>query len=376
MSTPSVTILKNLVLNWESNQMEEETIATFYRHYDGYPSCHAIDIANSLVVASRTKPEHIDFSGASVERDILNNRNWCQHFLKAMCMADADIEFIGEDNVPSASYTYVVTGAYDNFGGKVSIGAEEYLSRINIKVYEGDENGNLVFEGGAAESELLGGIRCGLRGILRRSAGGADQLVDDRLIVSRGVGDLFVIALAHHDLIGDGDVGGVAGVTGLLDVLIGLAVDDLLALIANGMVGGLVLIDGCHVLRVSHCVMVDGLVGDRPVVGVRLLFALRAVFRRRVGTAFLGIIRLHGFGLGICTGLVADAIIGTAADERDEGKAADGGDDLPVVWLLLAFRVCLHVVLIRRRFGGIPVVHLDIVLFIFIVLHGCIPLSN
>lgn len=78
MSTPSVTILKNLVLNWESNQMEEETIATFYRHYDGYPSCHAIDIANSLVVASRTKPEHIDFSGASVERDILNNRNWCQ----------------------------------------------------------------------------------------------------------------------------------------------------------------------------------------------------------------------------------------------------------------------------------------------------------
>lgn len=28
--------------------------------------------------------------------------------------------------------------------------------------------------------------------------------------------------------------------TGLLDVLIGLAVDDLLALIANGMVGGLV----------------------------------------------------------------------------------------------------------------------------------------
>lgn len=52
MSTPSVTILKNLVLNWESNQMEEETIATFYRHYDGYPSCHAIDIASSLVVGA------------------------------------------------------------------------------------------------------------------------------------------------------------------------------------------------------------------------------------------------------------------------------------------------------------------------------------
>ena len=33
--------------------------------------------------------------------------------------------------------------------------------------------------------------------------------------------------------------------TGLLDVVIGLAVDDLLALIANGMVGGQVLVDGC-----------------------------------------------------------------------------------------------------------------------------------
>lgn len=84
-----------------------------------------------------------------------------EHVLKAMCMADADIEFIGEDNVPSASYTYVVTGAYDNFGGKVSIGAEEYLSRINIKVYEGDENGNLVFEGGAAECLAWADGYCG-----------------------------------------------------------------------------------------------------------------------------------------------------------------------------------------------------------------------
>lgn len=84
-----------------------------------------------------------------------------EHVLKAMCMADADIEFIGEDNVPSASYTYVVTGAYDNFGGKVGIGAEEYLSRINIKVYEGDENGNLVFEGGAAECLAWADGYCG-----------------------------------------------------------------------------------------------------------------------------------------------------------------------------------------------------------------------
>ena len=121
-----------------------------------------------------------------------------------------------------------------------------------------------------------------------------------------------------------------------------------------------------QMFRMGHRVVVYGLIGDRPIVGVGLLLA--------IGTAFLGILRLCGFGRGACTGLVADAIIGTAADERDEGKAADGGDDLPVMRLLLAFRVCQHVVPVRRRFGGIPVVHLDIVLFI--VLHGCIPLSN
>ena len=86
-------------------------------------------------------------------------------------MADADIEFIGEDNVPSASYTYVVTGAYDNFGGKVGIGAEEYLSRINIKVYEGDENGNLVFEGGAAECLAWAAGFCGHCYIEGRASG-------------------------------------------------------------------------------------------------------------------------------------------------------------------------------------------------------------
>lgn len=43
----------------------------------------------------------------------------------------------------------------------LSIGAEEYLSRINIKVYEGDENGNLVFEGGAAECLAWADGYCG-----------------------------------------------------------------------------------------------------------------------------------------------------------------------------------------------------------------------
>lgn len=61
----------------------------------------------------------------------------------------------------SVRFTCLLVCRYDNFGGKVSIGAEEYLSRINIKVYEGDENGNLVFEGGAAECLAWADGYCG-----------------------------------------------------------------------------------------------------------------------------------------------------------------------------------------------------------------------
>ncbi len=163
MSTPSVTILKNLVLNWKSNQMEEETIATFYRHYDGYPSCHAIDIAKTRsswhrepslnnISTFRERAWGWTFSITETGASIFSRR--CAWRMPISSSS-------GRTMCPLRATPYVVTGAYDNFGGKVSIGAEEYLSRINIKVYEGDENGNLVFEGGAAECLAWADGYCG-----------------------------------------------------------------------------------------------------------------------------------------------------------------------------------------------------------------------
>ena len=61
----------------------------------------------------------------------------------------------------SRNAAYAAARKWRATGGKVGIGAEEYLSRINIKVYEGDENGNLVFEGGAAECLAWADGYCG-----------------------------------------------------------------------------------------------------------------------------------------------------------------------------------------------------------------------
>lgn len=58
-------------------------------------------------------------------------------------------------------YTLSISRCSGGDGVEDSIGAEEYLSRINIKVYEGDENGNLVFEGGAAECLAWADGYCG-----------------------------------------------------------------------------------------------------------------------------------------------------------------------------------------------------------------------
>lgn len=62
-----------------------------------------------------------------------------------------DIEFIGNDENFYSDFTYVITGEYDNFGGKVDIDKLDYLNRINVKVYDGDEHGQPLFDGNGLE---------------------------------------------------------------------------------------------------------------------------------------------------------------------------------------------------------------------------------
>lgn len=140
MSTPAVTILKNRVLDWDTNEKKDVVVAKFYRHYDGYPTGHGSDIAMALLNAALTEhKKYTLFDGKECDKAVLNNRNWCQHFLKELCKLDMDIEFVGNDENFYSDFTYVITGEYDNFGGKVDIDKLDYLNRINVKVYDGDE---------------------------------------------------------------------------------------------------------------------------------------------------------------------------------------------------------------------------------------------
>lgn len=152
MGTPAITILKNRVLDWETNEKKDVTVAKFYRHYDGYPTFHGRDIAMALLNAAFTEHEkYTRFDGKECDKSVLNNRNWCQHFLKELCKQDMDIEFVSTDEKFYSDFTYVITGEYDNFNGKFGIGKIDYLNRINVKVYSGDEHGELLFDGSGLE---------------------------------------------------------------------------------------------------------------------------------------------------------------------------------------------------------------------------------
>lgn len=152
MGTPAITILKNRVLDLDTDEKKDVVVAKFYRHYDGYPIAHGADIAMALLNASLTeRKKDIRFDGKKCDRTVLNNRNWCQHFLKELCKQDMDIEFVGNDANFYSDFTYVITGEYDNFGGKFDIDNVDYLNRINVKVYDGDEQGQLLFNGNGVE---------------------------------------------------------------------------------------------------------------------------------------------------------------------------------------------------------------------------------
>lgn len=120
MSTPAHIILKN-----RYGDGSEVEVARFYRHWDGYPSGTGVDIADALVCAARN-------AHGDPQR---TNRNWAQHFLRALCVVDAEIELVDEEHICGGEYAYVVVGDYDDFGGKSSLSESDYLDRIRIDVY-------------------------------------------------------------------------------------------------------------------------------------------------------------------------------------------------------------------------------------------------
>ena len=110
MSTRSATIIRQTTYRGEEADSEE--LMRFYRHCDGYPEVHGIDLASSVMIADQSK----------VAPEL-----WVQGFLSDLLNLNISVEFEPQGwQHGDIEYLYVVEGIFDKrwgrtIGGKLPI---------------------------------------------------------------------------------------------------------------------------------------------------------------------------------------------------------------------------------------------------------------
>lgn len=137
MGTRSATIVRQVTVDWDGSQTYDE-LFRFYRHWDGYPSGHGMDLVDACKAANND-------SG-------INNRNWCQHVMAHLFAKDADMEVETKDvEHGDLDYLYVLTGHYDGSGGKVPVSRFALIISVYSmgwdESYEDAMRDNLLFSG-------------------------------------------------------------------------------------------------------------------------------------------------------------------------------------------------------------------------------------
>lgn len=128
MKTSAKIILKNLY-----GDESEAFVAGMYCPTGGAPRLCGKRVAQAARLAALT-PGEIRYG---VEVPVLNNRNWAQHFLRALCDAGMDLQFLDEKQLDSyiADYVYTVVGEYDDFDCVEALDADGYLSRLSMECF-------------------------------------------------------------------------------------------------------------------------------------------------------------------------------------------------------------------------------------------------
>ena len=116
MSTRSATIVRQQTNHGDGVTTDE--LFRFYRHCDGYPDGHGLQMAEAFI---RAEDKGTRDSGRWIS-DGLNNRNWVQKCFAELFADDCDLEVepLGTQHW-DIEYLYVVEGQYADFGGKENI---------------------------------------------------------------------------------------------------------------------------------------------------------------------------------------------------------------------------------------------------------------
>ena len=126
MSTRSATIVTQRAYT-SIVENETEELFRFYRHCDGYPEGHGMDMATAFVEAERKGTADRDRWYSSG----LNNRNWVQKCFAELFAKDCDLEVEAKGNEHGdIEYLYVVEGASDHYGGKHNVDESPVVMRV------------------------------------------------------------------------------------------------------------------------------------------------------------------------------------------------------------------------------------------------------
>ena len=147
MSTRSATIVTQRTYK-SATDYDVEELFRFYRHCDGYPEGHGLDMAEAFVEAERKGTADKDRWYSSG----LNNRNWVQKCFAELFAKDCDLEVEAKGHEHwDIEYLYVVEGASDHYGGKHTVGESPVVMRVYEAYGHGDYDGILsgepIFDG-------------------------------------------------------------------------------------------------------------------------------------------------------------------------------------------------------------------------------------
>lgn len=132
MSTRSVTIVRQRSY-YGPSQYKVEELFRFYRHCDGYPEGHGLQMAKAFMDA-----EYLGtMNGERWISDGLNNRNWAQKCFAQLFACDCDLELeTANSEHGDIDYLYVVEGDYERYGGKHNIDLLPVTIAVHSVVYD------------------------------------------------------------------------------------------------------------------------------------------------------------------------------------------------------------------------------------------------
>lgn len=141
MSTRCVTLVREVRRNWRTGESGPEEIMRFYRHCDGYPSGHGVDIAEAILETG----DHKRYC-----------TSWSQNVIGNLLLKDACMEIEPKETVHGdLEYLYVIEADEDTGFRRYGKDIDSIADDVTISVF--GTGWDVPYEEATAKEPLFSG---------------------------------------------------------------------------------------------------------------------------------------------------------------------------------------------------------------------------